>query len=76
MCPRPGEVEEHVAGYGVRVLDEGGTVLGEKYGPPSIKSEIDWKRVTSQKEPRKRFPLRRKKKDRFRVDPDLDPDRE
>jgi hypothetical protein len=72
MGPRPGEVEEHIAGYGVRVLDEGGAVLAEKYGPPSIKGKIDWKHITAPKEQPKHFPLRRRKKKSFRIDPDQD----
>ncbi|MBU1693290.1 MAG: hypothetical protein KKC51_04935 [Verrucomicrobia bacterium] len=41
--PRPGTVEDDIAGYGIRVLATDGTLLAEKYEPPSVKSRVDWK---------------------------------
>ena len=41
--PNPGTVEDSIAGYGVRVMAEDGTVFAEKYDPSAMKSRIDWK---------------------------------
>ena len=41
--PNPGTVEDTIAGYGIRVMAEDGTVVAEKYDPASTKSRIDWK---------------------------------
>ncbi len=41
-----GSVSEEIAGYGLRLLNDAGTVLAEKYKPTSIEKQIDWdKRV-------------------------------
>ena len=41
--PNPGTVEDTIAGYGIRVTAEDGTIFAEKYDPASTKSRIDWK---------------------------------
>ncbi|MBP7829046.1 MAG: hypothetical protein KA248_03930 [Kiritimatiellae bacterium] len=38
----PGVVKDDIAGYGIRVLATDGTVITEKYEPPSIQSRVDW----------------------------------
>ncbi|MBN1270564.1 MAG: hypothetical protein JXB04_13320 [Kiritimatiellae bacterium] len=43
--PNPGTVEEQLIGYGVRLLNEQGAVLAEKYGPPSLKDSVDWEKL-------------------------------
>lgn len=38
----PGTVEDSIAGYGIRVLATDGSIVAEKYDPPSVKSRVDW----------------------------------
>jgi hypothetical protein len=45
--PNPGTVEDSIAGYGIRVMAEDGTIVAEEYDPASTKSRIDWKLLQS-----------------------------
>jgi len=66
---RSGKVEDEIAGYGVRVLNQQGDVIATKYHPSSIESKVDWDVLSSKKDnrPGKREPLQRPKKHRRRL---------
>jgi hypothetical protein len=61
--PNPGTVEDTIAGYGIRVLAQDGTIVAEKYDPASAKSRIDWKLLQApavrpgQLRPRQQLPV-------------------
>jgi hypothetical protein len=56
--PNAGSVESSIFGYALRVVDSSGAVLLEKYDPPSVKDEIDWKRQEQESAPPQDRPRR------------------
>jgi hypothetical protein len=47
---RAGTVEEEVHGYGLRVLNDEGDILAEKYEPDSLEERVEWKTASDERE--------------------------